>query len=144
MCPGDPLGNHGQRVIALALIFEPVVANEDGVGMSAPLTHQSRAGLQRDTGIEGGTAFFEISGQGAQTAPQGPARPAKDALLQIIGELVMRHRAADLGRPVPRREHAGLRSSSRPTSQALVIPHTAHLSCRQQSDPGASHIVRLG
>jgi hypothetical protein len=32
-------GDHGQRAITLPLIFEPVFANEDGVGLSAPLTH---------------------------------------------------------------------------------------------------------
>ena len=41
-------------------------------------------------------------------------------------------------------EQSRLLNSWRATSQALVIPHTAHLSCRQQFDPGASHIARLG
>ena len=29
MCPGNPLGDHGQRAIALAVIFEPVLADEE-------------------------------------------------------------------------------------------------------------------
>ena len=37
MRPGDPLGDHGQRAIALAVIFEPVLADEDGVGLGALL-----------------------------------------------------------------------------------------------------------
>ena len=46
MCAGDPLGNHSQRPIALALVFEPVLAHKDGMGVPAPLPHQARAGLQ--------------------------------------------------------------------------------------------------
>jgi hypothetical protein len=44
MCPGDPLGNHGQRSITLALVFEPVLAREDGMGVSAPLPEPRRLG----------------------------------------------------------------------------------------------------
>src|SRR5215469_6796811 len=51
MHPGDLLGDHGQRAIALAVIFEPVLANQLGVGVSAPLSHQHRAGLQPDPGV---------------------------------------------------------------------------------------------
>src|SRR5215831_1590997 len=83
MRSGDPLGDHRQRAIMLALIFEPVLANEDGVGVSAPLTHQHRAGLQRDTGIEGRAAFLILSGQTLQAAPQRRARPAIDLLLPL-------------------------------------------------------------
>src|ERR1700739_4325373 len=43
MCPGDPLGNHGQRPIALAVVFEPVLAHEDGMGAPTPFpTPRSR------------------------------------------------------------------------------------------------------
>ena len=45
MCPGDPLGNHGQRPIVLAVVFEPIIAHEDGVGVPPPSAHQGRAGL---------------------------------------------------------------------------------------------------
>jgi hypothetical protein len=41
MCPGDLLGNHGQRPIALAVVFEPVLAREDGMGVSTPLPHHN-------------------------------------------------------------------------------------------------------
>src|SRR5215471_14607377 len=68
MRSGDPLGDHGQRAIMLALIFEPIFANQDRVGASAPLTHQSCAGLRHDAGSEGSTGFLELSGQGLQTA----------------------------------------------------------------------------
>ena len=54
--------------------------------MSAPLTQQCRAGLQHDTGIEGRAVSVELSGEGLQPAPQGPARAAMDALLQLMGE----------------------------------------------------------
>ena len=56
------------------------------MGVSAPLTHQCRAGLQHDTGIEGRTVSVELSGEGLQPASQSPARPAMDPLLQLIGE----------------------------------------------------------
>jgi hypothetical protein len=62
MRPGDPLGNNRQRAIALALVFEPILAYEDRVSVPAPLTYQGRAGLQRDTGIEGQSAFLHLSG----------------------------------------------------------------------------------
>jgi len=54
--------------------------------VSAPLTHQCRAGLQHDTGIEGRAVSVELSGEGLQPAPQSPVRPAMDPLLQLIGE----------------------------------------------------------
>src|SRR6516225_8798788 len=86
MRPGNPFGNHGQRAIMLALIFKPVLANKDGVGVPAPLTHQCRAGLRDDTRIERRASLLELSGQGLQTAPQCPARPAGGTLLQLLGE----------------------------------------------------------
>ena len=61
MGPGNPLGNHGQRPIAPAIIFEPVLAYEDGMGVSAPLSHQARAGLQHHAGIETTSAFLQLS-----------------------------------------------------------------------------------
>ena len=73
MRPRNPLGDYAQRAITLTLILKPVVANEDGVGMSTPLTDQCRAGLQRGRGIEGRAALFALSGQTLQAAPQGPA-----------------------------------------------------------------------
>ena len=86
MRPGNPLGNCRQRAITLALILEPVSVNEDSVGVSAPLAHQGRAGLQHETGIDGHRGFLELSGQALQAAPQRPARPAMGSLLQLIGE----------------------------------------------------------
>ena len=59
MRPGDPLGDHAQRPVTLPLILEPAVANEDGVGVSTPLTDQCRAGLEHASGIERRTALFE-------------------------------------------------------------------------------------
>jgi hypothetical protein len=86
MCPGDPLGNHGQRPIALAVVFEPLLAHEDGMGVSAPLPHQGRAGLQHNVGIEATSAFLELCRQSPKAALQGAARAAMGALLQLIGE----------------------------------------------------------
>src|ERR1700719_2420329 len=86
MCPGDPLGNHRQRPIAVSLVFEPVLAHEDGMGLTAPLPHQGRAGLQHSAGIERTSAFLELSRQNLQAAPQGGGRAAMGALLQLIGE----------------------------------------------------------
>ena len=85
MCPGDPLGNHRQRPIAVSLVFEPVLAHEDGMGVSAPLPHQGRAGLQHSAGIERTSAFLELSCENLQAALQGPARAAVSALLQESG-----------------------------------------------------------
>src|SRR5215472_11967771 len=84
MRPGDPLGDHRQRAIVLALIFEPVLANEDGMGVSAPVPDQSRASPQHDTGIQGNAGFPRACG--LQTAPQRRARPAMGALLQLMSE----------------------------------------------------------
>ena len=86
MCPGDLLGNHGQRPIPLTVVFEPVLAREDGVGVSAPLPHQGRAGLHHNIGIDGTSAFLELSRQSPKAALQGAARAPMGALLQLIGE----------------------------------------------------------
>ena len=86
MSPGDPLGNHGQRPIPLAVVFEPVLADEDGMGVSAPLPHQGRAGLQRSAGIERTSASLELARQNPQAALQGAGWTALGALLQLIGE----------------------------------------------------------
>jgi hypothetical protein len=86
MCPGNLPGNHGQRAIALALVFEPVLAHEDGMGVPAPLPHQARAGLQHHAGIERTSAFLQLSREGLQAALQCAARAAVSALLQFIRE----------------------------------------------------------
>ena len=81
MRPGNPLGDHGQRTITLALILEPVLANDDGVSVSAPLAHQCRTGLQHDTGIERRAASLELSGQSLQASLQRPG----SAVLAVFG-----------------------------------------------------------
>ena len=86
MGPGNPLGDHGQRAIALAVIFEPVLADEDGMGVSAPPPHQARAGLQHAAGVERASAFLELYRQNPKTALQCAAGAAMGALLQLIGE----------------------------------------------------------
>ena len=86
MSPGDPLGNHGQRPIALAVVFEPVLTREDGMSVSAPLPDQGRAGLQHNVGIEGTSAFLEICRQSPKAALQCAARAPMGALLQLVGE----------------------------------------------------------
>jgi hypothetical protein len=86
MYPGDPLGNHGQRPIAPALVFEPILADEDGMGASAPLPHQGRAGVQRSAGVERTSAFLKLSRQNPKAALQGAGRAPMGALLQLIGE----------------------------------------------------------
>ena len=70
----------------LALIFKPVIANENGVGMPAPLPDQSRADFRNERGIEGPTFLRKFSGQGLKAAPQCPVRPASGTLLQLMGE----------------------------------------------------------
>ena len=86
MCPGDPLGDHAQRAIALAVIFEPVLADEDDMDVSAPPPHQARARLQHAAGDKRASALLELSRQNPQAALQGAARAAMGALLQLIGE----------------------------------------------------------
>jgi hypothetical protein len=86
MRPGDPLGNHGQRPIALAVVFEPVLTREDGMSVSAPLPHQGRAGLRHNVGIEGTSAFLELCRQSPKAALQCAARAPMGALLQLVGE----------------------------------------------------------
>jgi hypothetical protein len=86
MCPGNPLGDHGQRAIALAVIFEPVLAYEDGMGVPAPPPHQARTGLQHAAGVERTSAFLELPRQNPKAALQCAAGAAMGALLQLIGE----------------------------------------------------------
>src|ERR1700752_1343745 len=64
MRSGNPLGDHAQRAITLALIFEPVLANEHIVGASAPLTHQSCSGLRHESGVKRTAASLELAGEG--------------------------------------------------------------------------------
>src|SRR6202047_2369574 len=75
-----------QGAIALALVFEPVLAHEDRMGVSAPLPHQGRAGLQHYAGVERTSAFLELCRQNLQAALQGAGRAGVSALLQLIGE----------------------------------------------------------
>src|SRR5246500_5945505 len=70
----------------LALIFEPVLTDEDGVGVSAPLAHQCRACPQHDTGIGGPAALLKLSGQPLQATPLRPARAAMGLFLQLMSE----------------------------------------------------------
>src|ERR1700719_3496779 len=86
MSPGDPLGNHRQRPIALAVVFEPVLAHEDGMGLSAPLPPQGRAALQRSAGIERTSACLELCRQNPQAALQGGGRAAMGPLLQLVDD----------------------------------------------------------
>ena len=86
MRPGNPLGDYAQGAIGLPLILKPVVANEDGVGVTTPLTNQCRAGLQHDSGIEGRAALFALSGQTLQATPQCPAGSAIALLLELVSE----------------------------------------------------------
>src|ERR1700720_2474450 len=86
MCPGDPLGNHSERPIPLAIVFEPLLAHEDGMGVTAPLAHQGRAGLQHSAGVERTSVFLELVRQNPNAALQSAARAAMGALLQLIGE----------------------------------------------------------
>src|SRR3984893_4688000 len=86
MCPCNPLGDHGQRAIALAVIFEPVLAYEDDMGVSAPPPHQARAGLQHAAGVERTSALLELSRQNPKVALKCAAGDAMGAMLQPIGE----------------------------------------------------------
>src|SRR5215472_4568647 len=86
MRAGDPLGDHSERAITLALIFEPVLTNQHGVSVPAPLAHQCRTGLQHDTGVEGRAAFLELFGQALQAAPQRCAGAAFSSLLQLMSK----------------------------------------------------------
>ena len=86
MRPRNPRGDYAQRAITLTFILKPVVANEDGVGVSTPLTDQCRARFQRGTQIGGRAALFLLSGQSLQAALQCPAGSAIALLLQLVGE----------------------------------------------------------
>src|ERR1700741_2928817 len=56
------------------------------MGVSAPLPHQGRAGLQHSAGIERTSASLELARQNPQAALHGTGRTALGALLQLIGE----------------------------------------------------------
>jgi hypothetical protein len=86
MRSGNSLGNHRQRPVALALVLEPVLAHEDGVGVSAPLAHQGRAGLQDDAGVDSASDLLRRCGKGPQSAALREVGAAMGALLQIIGK----------------------------------------------------------
>src|SRR5262249_27964628 len=81
MRSGDPFGNHCQRAIALALVFEPALADENSVRVATPLPHQGRAGLQDDAGVDGTSALLRRCGEDLQSAAQREVRAAMGALL---------------------------------------------------------------
>ena len=56
------------------------------MGVSAPLPHQGRAGLQHNVGIERTRAYLELCRQSPKAALQCAARAPMGALLQLIGE----------------------------------------------------------
>src|SRR5262249_3247969 len=85
MRSGNPFGDYGHRGVML-LIFKPVIANENGVGMPAPLTDQSRADFWDERGIEGLAFLRKFSGQGLKAPTQCSVRPASSTLLQLMGE----------------------------------------------------------
>ena len=68
MCSGNPLGDHGQRPITLAVVLKPVLADEDDMCVSAPPPHQARAGLQHTAGVKRASAFLELSRQNPKAA----------------------------------------------------------------------------
>jgi len=86
MRPGDPFGNHRQRPVALALVFEPALAYENSVRAATPLPHQGRAGFQDDAGVERVSPLLQRSSEGLQSAAQREVGAAMGALLQIIGK----------------------------------------------------------
>src|SRR5262249_44886408 len=112
MRSGNPFGDHGQRAIMLALIFKPVLANENGVGMPAPLSHQCRADFRDERGIEGPAFLRKFSGEGLKAAPQCHLRPASSTLLQLMGEGADQQIATDpCGGPVRCNSRHASRSS---------------------------------
>jgi hypothetical protein len=121
MCPGDPLGNHGQRPIALAVVFEPFLADKDGMSVSAPLPHQGRAGLRHNVGIEGTSAFLELCRQSAKAALQCAARAPMGALLRLVGE--------------PPDDQAATEAQGR-SGVMQCPPGTPQLLCRPIDQPG--------
>ena len=121
MCPGDLLGNHGQRPIALAVVFEPLLAHEDGMGVAAPLAHQGRAGLQHSAGVERTSAFLELVRQNPNAALQSAARAAMGAQLQLIGEVSDDQIATE---------------AQRRSGMMQCPPRTPQLLCRLTGQPG--------
>src|SRR5204863_2798947 len=59
MRPGNLLGDHGERAITLAFIFEPVLAHEHQVGASAPLARQGCTDFGDDAEIERRATLLE-------------------------------------------------------------------------------------
>jgi hypothetical protein len=128
MSPGDPLGNHGQRPIPLTVVFEPILAHEDGMGVSTPLPHQRRAGLRHYAGIERTRAFLELCRQNPHAALQSAARAAMGALLQLIGE--------------PPDDQIATEAEGR-SSVMYCPPRTPQLLCRPIDQP-SDFAIKLG
>jgi hypothetical protein len=100
MGSGNALGNHGQRAIVLALVLEPVLAHEHGVGVPAPLTHQGRTALWHDPGIEGRGAYLQLSRHGLQghSAALGP--PWARSCSSLARARIIRSRLRPKGGPL--------------------------------------------
>ena len=99
------------------------------MGVSAPLPHQARAGLQHDAGIERTSAVLQISGQGLQAALQRAAWAAMGALLQLIGKPS---------------DNQITTEAQRRSSTMQSPPGTPQLLCRSVGQPGNLAKFKLG
>jgi hypothetical protein len=77
---------HLQHDVALAFVFEPILADQDGTGAAPSPPHQPRACFEHDTGIKRCSTLLELSGEGLQASAQRRARTATGLLLQVIGK----------------------------------------------------------
>jgi hypothetical protein len=87
MRAGDLGRDLRQRGIAPAVVLEPVLDNDDGMGLSGPFAYQPRAGFKCDAGVEDlGALCIEFGNEAAQFAIRRGSEPAMSALLQPVGE----------------------------------------------------------
>src|SRR5436305_750477 len=72
MRTGDPPRDLGQGAVALALIREAVIEDDDGVRASAPFPQQPRTGFEQQSRRKGaGSIRLQLRGHAAPSMPDG-------------------------------------------------------------------------
>src|SRR5947199_345852 len=87
MRTGDPPRDLGQGAVALAVILEAVIEDDDGVRASAPFAQQPRTGFEQQSRRKGaGSIRFGLLGQCPQPPLHRGSKPAMDPLLHLVGD----------------------------------------------------------
>src|SRR5436853_890466 len=88
MRAGDMPRDLGQGAVALAVILEALIEDDDGVRASAPFPQQPRTGFEQQSRRKGaGSIRLQLCGHAAQPPLDSGSEPAMGSLLHFVGDL---------------------------------------------------------